>query len=118
MSVSMTWTQYRYQVCRVDGKYVELGPVAHELVTRLLLAPPGHYVPSDEIVNWLWPNPDDEPETAYNILRTMCWRLAKQHGIVIESKYCQRYVANEKARYGGLRLKCRVPPPRVATDEA
>jgi hypothetical protein len=85
MAVTMTWTQYRYGYCSVDGDEVKLSHQERELILRLLLTRPGDWVAVQDLVDWIWPDPDLQPMTAHISIDRLAYRLASK-GINIEAR--------------------------------
>lgn len=72
--ITMTWPQYLRHECMVDGLTVRLAPADAELLLVLMLRYPG-WVPVSELIEALWPEPDDEAEWARNAVKARVSRL-------------------------------------------
>lgn len=93
MSVSMTVPQMKRRECTVDGETVRLTPKM-ERVVSLLLMRRGHIVPCSDLIEYVYPDPETQPETAWNcIMVGICHadRTLKRHvrtifgqGLIIE----------------------------------
>lgn len=84
--ISMTMPQYRRRECRYRGETVKLTPTETEIVSTLL-ALRGRCVPRQELIEILWPNPDDEPEWSYNQIAQYIRRLRRKLPGLIISRY-------------------------------
>lgn len=67
MTISMTMPQYRRRECTYRGQTVKLTPTETEIVSTLLVLR-GRHVPFNDLIEILWPNPDEEPDYAYNTI--------------------------------------------------
>lgn len=99
----MTWPQYRHRECIVNGVKRRLEPREAEFVLLLLLGDPAKFLTNEHFIEALWPNPDDEPESASaNMVSVYMSRLRRRHGIVIEHRWrdCKKLVDT----FGGHRI--------------
>lgn len=60
----MTFMQSRYRACNVDGKLTFLTPLETRMLEFLLMQHPDHNIPTNRIIEYLYPNPDLEPDNA------------------------------------------------------
>lgn len=58
--ITMTWPQYLRGECQVSGFVVKLSPTEAEVLLQMLLRYPRDTLVS-EIIEAIWPNPDEEP---------------------------------------------------------
>jgi hypothetical protein len=72
----MTWPGYLRHEVIVDGVIHRLTPKLAELAF-LLLVRRGHFVPMNDIVEFLWPDPDLEPDFSEDVIRTYASRLRR-----------------------------------------
>lgn len=63
----MTWPQHQRGQCQVDGHVVELGRRLADILSTLLARSP-HIVPTEDLIEEVWPDPDTQPLTARHIL--------------------------------------------------
>lgn len=70
--VSMTIPQMKRCECTVDGATVRLTPKMERVVSLLLLRP-GHIIPYREVIEYVYPDCETEPDTAWNcIMQFIC----------------------------------------------
>lgn len=74
--VSMTWPDFQRHVIVVNGVRHRLQPKLAELAF-LLLARRGQFVPMPHVIEFLWPEPDEEPDYSEDVIRTYVSRLRK-----------------------------------------
>jgi DNA-binding response OmpR family regulator len=80
--IRMSWRDYLRRECVLHGRVVRLSPIQTEIIALMLLRR-GCAVSSATIIEWLWPNPDLEPETALNTLHEHLYILrAKVPGLI------------------------------------
>lgn len=100
MMVAMTWPQYRRRQCSLDGRVIRLRGQEAEILLMLLLSNPDGFLPRDQLIEAMWPDPDFEPESApisyFHVYMTRLRRL----GVVIEN----RYRNHGPQDYGGWRI--------------
>lgn len=70
--------------CWANGFLIKMSPAETAIIERLLLAGP-RSTSVTELIEWVWPNPDKEPEHAHNVLRVYMVRL-KRKGFRIEAR--------------------------------
>ena len=71
-------------------------------VTLLLAVMARPRVPTSEIIEMIWPDPDDEPDSANGIVKTIAYYLrAKLHG----SGWMVYAIPGERGRHCGYRLE-------------
>lgn len=109
----MTHPEYLRQQCMVDGERKRLTPMETELVALLLVSPPDRTIEYGTLIEALWPNPDDQPLWAPNILTILKYRLRRK-GITIVTVWGRGFTIPEDAR-GGRPVRQYVP---MFTDEA
>lgn len=83
MTVSMTWPQYRRCACTVGEWETHIAGRSAAEVLLLLLLRRGHIVSVVEFIEWLWPNPDNEPEFAYDLIHRYMMNLRRSIGTEI-----------------------------------
>jgi len=89
--IRMTWAQYRRRQCWVR---LDLSPHETELLSLLLLRR-GQIVSRDEIIEVLWPVPDDQPlDAARYIAETLCGLRLK----LGSGKYQRSPILNDHGR--------------------
>lgn len=74
--IGMTWPQYLRHSCSIDGREVRMTPREAELCLLFMLRR-GRPMTKPEIIEWLWPDPDDEPDWANNVINVFVRRLRK-----------------------------------------
>jgi len=87
--ISMTLPQSKRREVSVNGRTVTLSPNEHKLVELLLLR--GDALTSlGGAIEYIWPNPDLEPEWAFNIVTVLIYRTRKK-GVPIETFHGRGY---------------------------
>ena len=86
MTISMTMPQYRRRECTFNGQTVKLTPTETEIVSTLLVLR-GRCVRKSELVEILFPNPDDEPDWFNNWISVYLCRLKDKLPGLIEIRY-------------------------------
>jgi hypothetical protein len=113
--VSMTLPQYARQECGVDGRPVHLTPHEADLLATLLVSPPDRLADYDLLIEALWPDADQQPLTAINIVHVLLVRLRRK-GVTIHTGWGRGLVVPPEARGGPLAPEPRrrdfTPPPR------
>jgi hypothetical protein len=99
MAVTMSWAQYQMCYCRVDGKLTKLTPKQADVLFRLLVAPPGHQVSPQDLLEFVYPDPDLEPDYAENCLVIFIHQL-RMKGIPI----LNLSRSDRKLKYGGYHI--------------
>lgn len=74
--VSLTWPNYLRRTLVVDGVSHRLTPKLMELACLLVMRR-GQFVPIPEIIEVLWPDPDEEPDFSEDVIRTYASRLRR-----------------------------------------
>lgn len=74
--VRLTWPLYQRHSLEVDGAEVRLTPKVCELALLLMLRR-GQFVPLPQIIEFLWPDPDSEPDFSEDVIRTYATRLRR-----------------------------------------
>lgn len=74
--VRMTWPNYLRRTLVVDGVEHRLTPKLIDLALLLLLRR-GAFVPIPDVIEALWPNPDEEPDFSEDVIRTYVSRLRR-----------------------------------------
>lgn len=88
--ISMTWPQYLRCQCTVAGQVVTLTRMEIEILLFLALRP--GWVSRDEMVEFIYPDPDLEPEWAVNNMSVYIYRMRCRFGYhFIESQPCYGY---------------------------
>lgn len=95
-AVSMTLGQFRRCECIIGGERRRLRPMAANLLFLLLVRAPGGFVSHIDILEWLWPDPDLEPDYAESMISRYVYILRKA-GVRLEHQ--QKSVAR-----GGYRI--------------
>lgn len=107
--ISMTWPQYLRQECRVCDWIVALTRRETEILLLLLMRYPNP-VPMEDIISFVWPEPDLEPDIAaesvhrsLHNLRAMVGRqrIVHRQGFGFELKKEKKYAG------GKLEVACR-----------
>lgn len=95
--ISMTWPQYRRRQCAIGEFVIQLSRIETELLFALLVRYP-QPITLGELVEFIYPNPDMEPEAAETAVVQRMHKLARKVGafrIVTNGRYrgyslCQR----------------------------
>ena len=74
LTVKMTWHDYLARTVHISGTPYNLTGREADILAVLLMRR-GHAVPMADIISFIWPNPDDEPEWAESSLITILCRL-------------------------------------------
>lgn len=77
MTISMTMPQYRRRECTYRGQTVKLTPTETEIVSTLLVLR-GRCISREDLLVILWPNPDEEPDWASNMISVYLCRLKEK----------------------------------------
>lgn len=93
----MTWPQYLRRECSWHGRTVSLGRVQVRLVLCLLLNR-GRPVSLQRMIEFCYPNPDLEPESAENCIVQIARTLRRKMPGLIEHIPMQGYVIGEDDR--------------------
>lgn len=90
----MSLPQSRRHQCTIDGHGVRLQPKTAQLLVLLLTAHPDRGLSMVELVEGLWPDADDQPDTATKQIGTYLWQL-RQAGVPVvnEFAFCWRVPA-------------------------
>lgn len=80
----MSWPQYKRGEATIDGHVVVMTRRVTDLLLLILLR---RNIPTtyDQAIEWLWPDPDFEPESAYTLISKMLAKLRKL-GIPIDTR--------------------------------
>lgn len=114
----MTWANYISRTLIVDGVRHRLTPRLADLAF-ILLARRGHFVPMPDVIEFLWPDPDEEPDFSEDVVRTYVSRLRRiLPDDAISARACTCTDKMEAGHYlvGSLMLELErhLPPPRKA----
>lgn len=101
--VSLSWPDYLAGRCRVDGRRVWLSRQKTDMLLMLLLSDPRRYVPTKELIELVWPDPDVQPLGAIGHLSVLAARM-RRLGIGIESGPWRGYRIPREARGQQLKL--------------
>jgi DNA-binding winged helix-turn-helix (wHTH) protein len=106
--ISMTWPQYKRGECVVSGFTVRLSPMETEVLLCLLLR---HPAPSsaDQLIEFVYPDPDNEPEDARGAVYQYVYKIKDKIGayrITREDKLGWRILHKPEVR-------CRYRPSRA-----
>lgn len=82
----MTVPQWMRGECLVDGRAVRLLPAWSELLAVLLVASPDRELSSAELIEAIWPEPDEEPAYAAGNLAKYIHFL-RARGVPIENRH-------------------------------
>jgi DNA-binding SARP family transcriptional activator len=74
--ISLTWHSYNRREIVVDSVPHRLTPKLIELAF-ILMARRGRSIPMPEIIEFLWPDPNEEPDFAEDVIRTYVSRLRR-----------------------------------------
>lgn len=74
--VSMTWPEYQHNLCWFEGRLIRLQPRCADLLLILLMNR-GRTMSKGQLVEGMWPDPDEEPEWAENAINVR-FRLLRQ----------------------------------------
>lgn len=75
----MTWPQYLRNECSVENFVIHLSPQETELLSTLLMRYPNP-VPAIDLLEVVYPNPDDEPEHPENVIAQRMIFLGRKLG--------------------------------------
>lgn len=74
----MTWPQFRRAECRIGEWIIRLTRREADLLLLLMLRCP-EPVTLNEMIEWIWPYPDDEPDSAegnaYEAMRSLRYKI-------------------------------------------
>ena len=87
--ITMTLPQSRRREVVVHGQVIKLSGQVHALVELLVLRS-RCIVPVETIIEYIWPNPDFEPDWAATIVSVLLCR-ARQCGVPLETHYGRGY---------------------------
>jgi len=87
MTISMTWPQYKRRVVMVKGCPVRLSPMEMEIFLLLYMRR-NRWVTIAEMISFIYPDPDLEPQWPAENLRALYCRMVKRVG----SEYFMRGV--------------------------
>ncbi len=91
-NISMTWPQYLRNEVTYKGQRVHVPPTIAKLLLLFLLNR-GKAIKLDAIIEFLWPNPDDEPTDEVSLVRAQLSNLRKRFpGILVTSGYRNGYI--------------------------
>ena len=82
--VSMTGWQARRHEATVEGRAIRFRPSEHAVLVALLVAPPLPPLRPRQLVERIWPNPDDEPDNPEALIKTHVVNL-RRLGVPIET---------------------------------
>jgi hypothetical protein len=85
--ISMTFPQSLRNECTLGGKVLKLGPVQARVIEILLLTTPGHVISNAEMIEYLWPNPDEQPDTATKVVDQTFHRLRRKGIRIVYNGY-------------------------------
>jgi DNA-binding response OmpR family regulator len=77
-AIRMTWPMYLRRQCAVGERLIHLSPREAELLCCLLMR--SGYVSLGDLIEFVWPNPDDEPDWPESSLLVLLHRLRKKLG--------------------------------------
>lgn len=81
--ISMTWPMYRHRECRYRGRLVQLTRSETEVLSVLLLHR-GRPLFAGQLLEAIYPDPDDEPDTAKKCLHVFLSDLrTKLPGLIV-----------------------------------
>ncbi len=84
-TLSMTWPQYLRNECVIGNRLTKLSPRVMKLFLLLLLRR-GMITSRTEAIEWMWPDPDYEPERAQTVV-AMCITDLRKVGVPIRLSY-------------------------------
>lgn len=79
----MTWPMYLRRRVEVDGREIRLTSFEAEVALLLLLR---RTVPMAEMIEWLWPEPDLEPDWAVSTILVLTSRMRSKGVPVINRR--------------------------------
>jgi hypothetical protein len=82
--LTLTTADVALHQCRVAGEIVKLGPSQLTILLHLIGKHPAHYASNEELIAAVWPNPNMEPATVDNTLKSQILHLRRK-GICIVS---------------------------------
>lgn len=104
----MTWPCYLRNSIKVDGVEVKLTPKVCDLAF-LLLVRRDSFVPLPEIIEFLWPDPDSEPDFSEDVIRTYATRLRRAlpdgYNVVARATFCTDLMEPGHYHPGALMLE-------------
>ena len=89
--IRMTWQMYLVGICSYRGRLVQLTRMEAEIVATLLIRR-GRRMTIPEIIEAVYPDPDREPDTAYNCVAVLLSRVRRKMPGLVETIGCQGYV--------------------------
>jgi DNA-binding response OmpR family regulator len=88
--IRMTWPQYRRSQCTADGRVVQLSPTEANVLLFLMLRP--GWVSVNELIEFIYPDPDLEPDAAGKTVSVFIYLLRQRVGRhAIESNVTRGY---------------------------
>ena len=108
--VAMRYAQSLRNECTIDGRSVRLMPKPTQVLELLLLTPPDRFVTKDDLVEWLWPDPDLQPLGAWNCIQVFLVRL-RRAGVPVEGEWPARGCLGWRIP---VEARGRVEPLRIA----
>jgi DNA-binding response OmpR family regulator len=78
--ISMTVPQYRRREVTINGHCVTMAGKRHELLAALLVNR-GQWLTYDQIIEIMWPDPDNQPLTALGCIDQALLRLRRVLGV-------------------------------------
>jgi DNA-binding response OmpR family regulator len=84
--IAMTWPMYRNNECRYNGRRVKLRPQAAELLSILLMRR-GSVVSWVDLIEAMWPNPDEEVEYPRDHIQVVLCFLRRTIPNVVVSRW-------------------------------
>lgn len=94
--ISMTWPMHERCEVRVGARTVHLSPHERDMLVALMLRP--GFVARGELIEVMWPNPDDEPEYSEGSVVVYILRL-RAKGITIWSQRTVGYALADRHRH-------------------
>lgn len=95
--IAMTLPQARRCECTLYGRVVRFPPMAARLLELLLMISPHRRVDQEEIIEWLWPDPDLQALNTMKITHIYIGQL-RAGGVAIETEWGRGWSIPEHAR--------------------
>jgi DNA-binding SARP family transcriptional activator len=89
--ISMTLPQASRRECLIDGRIIKLKPQQHQFLVLLLMRHPEHWVSYTDIIEYLWPDPDDQPLSARWALQKYASEFRHKYGIAVDMRRSDGY---------------------------
>lgn len=88
--VSMTYYQLLRRECTLGGEVIRLAGEQARLLAILLMQNPHRYFDFGELIERMWPNPDEEPQSALKVIDQYIYRLRRCGIRIVRSRNLKR----------------------------